>query len=136
MERDVIAECIYRMEKLSLSRQCINAFKHGKIWESEGIGALYEINEKEQKIVDDFEEEHKGYKVYHIIHNLYNICGEIMEMYSLFYVNGNDTSEYKQDYEDLDNGIQLVYVYNATDNVLSEFGYITFKKQIGGLVRC
>ena len=39
------------MKMLKLDKSCIKAFKNGEIWESEGFGALYEINEEEQKIV-------------------------------------------------------------------------------------
>ena len=49
MEEKIFNECLERMEILKLSKQCISAFKSGKIWESESIGALYEVNEKEIK---------------------------------------------------------------------------------------
>lgn len=130
MENKIFNECIRRMEKLDLSKQCISSFRKGKVWESEGIGALYELNEEEQKIVKQFEKEHENYKVYHVIHNLF----EFGEIYNLLYV---DTyfNEWEYFDNDLESGITFVYAYNKTDNNLSEFGSIGVKKNIGGLVR-
>ena len=44
MREKQIEEALKRMEMLHMSRQCINAFKRGDVWESEGMGALYECN--------------------------------------------------------------------------------------------
>ena len=96
MEEKIFNECLERMEILKLSRQCISAFKSGKIWESESIGALYEVNEEEQEIINNFEKEHEGYKVYHLIHNI----TEFGELYNIFYVSNNE-NEWKEDKEDL-----------------------------------
>ena len=52
-------EAIERMKLLKLDKQCIEAFTKGKVWESEGFGALYEVNDKEQMIIDKFEAHHK-----------------------------------------------------------------------------
>ncbi len=43
--------------------------------------------------------------------------------------------EWQYDRENLQEGIVFCYVDNITDNFCSEFGYIGFKSQIGGLVR-
>ena len=131
MEEKIFEECLRRMEKLNLSKQCISAFKCGKVWESEGIGALYELNEEEQKIVDKFEKENKEYKVYHVIHNKV----EFGELYNLLYV---DTylDEWVYFNNDLENyGTTFAYVYNKTYEECSEFGSIGIKKSIGGLIR-
>lgn len=130
MKEKIYNECLERMKLLNLSHQCVNAFKKGKVWESEGIGALYEINEKEQEIVDKFEKEHEGYKVYHIIHNfVYD-----MEVYNLFYVSTGE-DEWQADKDDIMQGYALVYCENVSCEWCSEFGTIAFKKSIGGLVR-
>ena len=129
-EEEIKQECLSRMEKLGLLLQCRNAFKKGKIWESESIGALYELNEKEQEIVNEFEKEYKGYKVYHLIHNI----TEFGELYSLLYV-GTDKNEWQYDNEDIDNNMVMVYCKNMTDEFCSEFGTIMIKKNIGGLIR-
>ena len=130
MKDKIFNEAIERMKLLKLSSQCINAFKKGKVWESEGFGALYEINEKEQEIVDKFEKQWEGYKVYHMIHNVY----EFGECYSLLYVS-TDIEEWEQDREDINEGYVFVYVENVDDPICSEFGSIAVRSQIGGLVR-
>lgn len=132
MEEKIFNECLERMKILKLSAGCINAFKQGIVWESEGIGALYEVNEEEKAIITEFEKEHEGYKVYHMIHNLTNFG----ELYNIFYVS-TDTEEWKSDKADLkgDYAYAFVYVYNKTDDFCSEFGSITIRKNIGGLVR-
>lgn len=131
MEKEKIYnECLRRMEKLKLSHHCINAFKKNKVWESEGIGALYEINDKEKEIVEKFEKEHEGYKVYHMIHNMF----EFGEVYSILYV-GTEENEWSYFDEDLQNGTTFVYAYNKDIEEYSEFGSIGIRPSIGGLVR-
>lgn len=122
-------EAIARMEMIKLSRNCINAFKSGKVWESENYGSLYEVNEEEQKIIDDFERKYNGL-VYHMIHNIF----EFGECWSIFYVS-DDKDEWKHDRADLEDGYAMVYVYNKDNDMFSEFGSIAFKPNIGGLVR-
>ena len=130
LEKEIFNECITRMEILNLSRQCIGAFKKGKIWESEGIGALYEVNEDEQEIINNFEKEHEGYKVYHLIHNI----TDFGELYNIFYVS-NVENEWEEDKQDLKQDYAFVYVYNKSADWCSEFGSIAIKKNIGGLIR-
>ena len=130
MEEKIFNECITRMEILNLSRQCIGAFKKGKIWESESIGALYEVNEEEQEIINNFEKEHEGYKVYHLIHNI----TDFGELYNIFYVS-NVENEWEEDKQDLKENYAFVYVYNKSADWCSEFGSIAIKKNIGGLIR-
>lgn len=129
MREEQRQEAIERMEMLSMSRQCINAFKKGKVWESEGIGALYEVNEKEQKIIDEFEEEHNAV-VYHMIHNMFFFG----ECYTMLYVS-KDKNEWKSDRQDLKEGYAFTYVKNIDDDICSEFGSVAIRPQIGGLVR-
>ena len=130
MKEKQFVEAIERMKILKLDKYCIEAFTKGKVWESEGFGALYEINEEEQKIVDKFEKEHEGCLVYHMIHNIF----EFGECYSLLYVSP-DTEEWQQDKEDISRGYVFAYVYNKDDEWCSEFGSIAVKSQFGGLVR-
>ena len=130
MEEKIFNECLKRMEILELSKQCISAFKGGKIWESESIGALYEVNEEEQEIINNFEKEHEGCKVYHLIHNI----TDFGELYNIFYVS-NVEDEWEQDKEDLKQNYAFVYVYNKSADWCSEFGSIAIKKNIGGLIR-
>lgn len=124
------AEALERMKLLKLDEPCVDAFKAGKVWESESYGALYEVNEEEQKIIDKFEHEHENYLVYHMIHNIF----EFGECYSILYVSP-DTEEWQQDKDDIKEGYAFAYVYNKDDEWCSEFGSIAIKPSFGGLVR-
>lgn len=123
-------EAIERMKLLKLDKQCIEAFKKGKVWESEGFGALYEVKDEEQMIIDKFEAHHKDCLVYHMIHNVY----EFGECYSILYVS-HDTDEWQRDKEDIKDGYVFAYVENVDNPWCSEFGSIAVKSQFGGLVR-
>lgn len=123
-------EAIERMKMLKLDKPCIEAFAKGKVWESEGFGALYEVNEEEQSYIDEFEKEHEGCLVYHMIHNKF----EFGECYSMLYVS-KYKDEWQADKNDITNGYALVYVKNVDDDWCSEFGTIAIKSQFGGLVR-
>lgn len=123
-------EAIKRMKLLKLDKQCIEAFKNGKVWESEGFGALYEVNDEEQKIIDKFEANHEDCLVYHMIHNKF----EFGECYSILYVS-SDKEEWQQDKEDIEDGYVFAYVENIDDDWCSEFGSIAIKPSIGGLMR-
>lgn len=123
-------EALERMKLLKLDKPCIDAFKAGKVWESENYGALYEVNEEEQKIIDKFEHEHENCLVYHMIHNIY----EFGECYSILYVSP-DTEEWQTDKDDIKEGYAFAYVYNKDDEWCSEFGSIAIKPSFGGLVR-
>ena len=123
-------EAIERMKLLKLDKQCIKAFTKGKVWESEGFGALYEVNEKEQMIIDKFEANNKDCLVYHMIHNKF----EFGECYSILYVS-SDKAEWQRDKEDIKDGYVFAYVENIDDDWCSEFGSIAIKPSFGGLVR-
>lgn len=129
MNEKIINECIERMEILKLSKSCINAFKKGEVWESEGIGSLYELNDEEKEMVEKFEKENKC-KVYHIIHKWF----EFGECYSMLFVNG-DIKEWARDKKELKQGYAFSYVFNKDDEWCSEFGSIFVKPNIGGLIR-
>ena len=123
-------EAIKRMKLLKLDKQCIEAFTKGKVWESEGFGALYEVNDKEQFIIDKFEAHHKDCLVYHMIHNVY----EFGECYSMLYVS-SDKEEWEDDKANIKDGYVFAYVENIDNDWCSEFGSIAVKPSIGGLVR-
>ena len=123
-------EAIERMKMLKLDRKCIETFTKGKVWESEGYGALYEVNQEEQEIIDNFEKNHPNCLVYHMIHNVY----EFGECYSMLYVS-SDTDEWPQDKEDIKDGYVFAYVYNKDCEWCSEFGSIAVRPSFGGLVR-
>lgn len=122
-------EALKRMKMLKLSPQCIKAFKNGKVWLSEGIGYLYEVNDQEQKMVDEFEKKHNA-KVYHVIHNR----TQFGELYSILFVSQYE-EEWEMDVEDIKQNIVFVYVLNKTYDDFSEFGSIMIRPNIGGLIR-
>ena len=123
-------EAIKRMKLLKLDKECIEAFTNGKVWESEGFGALYEVNQKEQELIDNFEKNHPNCLVYHMIHNVF----EFGECYSMLYVSG-DKEEWEQDKQDIKDGYTFAWVENVDLDWCSEFGTIAVKSQFGGLVR-
>lgn len=123
-------EAVKRMEMLKMSRQCINAFKRGEIWESEGIGALYECNDKEKKIIEEFRINNPECCVYHMIHNIF----EFGECYTILFVSCYE-DEWEEEREGMQNGYMFAYVKNVDDEWCSEFGTIGFKSNIGGLIR-
>lgn len=43
MKEKQMKEALNRMVTLQMSRQCINAFKEGKVWESEGMGVYMKL---------------------------------------------------------------------------------------------
>lgn len=123
-------EAIERMKLLKLDNSCIEAFCAGNVWESEGFGALYELRDEEQKIVDKFEKEHENCLVYHMIHNVY----EFGECYSILYVSP-DKDEWESDKANIKEGYIFTYVENIDNDWCSEFGSIAIKPSFGGLVR-
>lgn len=123
-------EAIKRMKLLKLDNSCIEAFVKGKVWESEGYGALYEVNEEEQEMIDNFEKNHPNCLVYHMIHNIF----EFGECYSMLYVS-SDKEEWEQDKQDIKDGYIFAWVENVDLDWCSEFGSIAIKSQFGGLVR-
>lgn len=123
-------EAIKRMKKLELHPNVINEFiTENKINKSEISGILYWLNDEEEKFVKEFEEKYNGV-VYHIIKSYTNI-GVLL---TVFYVS-QYTEEWSIDNNNIDENTQLCYVKNLSDDYCSEFGYINFRKQIGGLVR-
>ena len=129
MREEMKLEAIERMKMLSMSKSCINAFKKGKVWESERIGALYEVNDQEQQIIDKFEKDSGGV-VYHIIHNM----TQFGELYSILYVSKHK-DEWEIDRQDIKENIVFAYVYNKTCEDFSEYGSIMIRPSIGGLMR-
>lgn len=128
-------EALLRMKKLDIHENAIKEFKdEGKLNLSEPafgnrVGVLYWLNAEEQKMVDEFEKEYGG-KVYHVIKN--NTAFGLL--YSMLYVSKHP-EEWESDDEDLEEGYQVAYVKNATDDFLSELGGIQIKPAFGGVVR-
>ena len=125
-----VKEAVERMKLLELYPTVINEFINEKVInKSEHIGILYWLDDDEKKFVKDFEDENNAV-VYHII-KTYTTIGCML---SVFYVSA-DEAEWESDREDIKIGEQLCYVKNIDNDDCSEFGYICFQKNCGGLMR-
>ena len=125
-------EAIKRMEALGLFKPCIKVFdKYDEVQLSEPTGGLYEFSDDEELIkkIKEFEEEYNTL-VYHVIHTY----AEFGELYSFLYVSDYE-DEWEMDYEDIQDGWVVAYVWNKTDEWMSELGGISVREFIGGLVR-
>lgn len=124
------AEAVERMKLLELYPTVIKEFINEKVInKSEHIGILYWLDDDEKQFVKDFEDEYNAV-VYHIV-KTYTTIGCML---SVFYVS-DDESEWESDREDIKIGEQLCYVKNVDNDDCSEFGYICFRKNCGGLMR-
>ena len=125
-----VKEVVERMKLLELYPTVINEFINEKVInKSEHIGILYWLDEDEKKFIRDFEDETNSV-VYHII-KTYTMIGCML---SVFYVSDDD-SEWESDREDIKIGEQLCYVKNLDNDDCSEYGFIHFQKNCGGLMR-
>ena len=125
-----VKEAVERMKLLELYPTVIKEFINEKVInKSEHIGILYWLDDDEKKFVEDFENEHNAV-VYHII-KTYTTIGCML---SVFYVS-DDEAEWESDREDMKIGEQLCYVKNLDNEDCSEYGFICFQKNCGGLMR-
>jgi hypothetical protein len=125
-----VQEALARMKMLHLSSHCISAFRNGEIWESEGLGALYELNDNEKQIVEEFYNNNPECLVYHMIHNKF----EFGECYTMLFIS-NYEEEWERDKKDIEDGICFTYVKNVDYEECSEFGTIALRPSFGGLIR-
>lgn len=126
----MVAEAVKRMKILKMLEQPIKEFKEeGVLNLSENGGILYWLDEKQKKIVADFEKEFGGL-VYHVIHSMTNFG----EMLSLLYVSKYE-EEWECDIEDLKEGMAVAYVVNLSMPDCSESGTIGVQPSIGGVRR-
>lgn len=133
-------ECLRRMKKLKLLdggfETCVGDFrKNGTAWKSEFHGILYWLDDDEKQAVEEFEQKHKGLKVYHC----YKAHTEFGELLSMLYVDGTDEESFEQDKEyfdgDIEDGYIMSYTKNMTDDFCSEFGSIVIRSAFGGIQR-
>ena len=124
------AEAIKRMKMLSLHPNVINEFiTDNTLHKSEDYGVVYWLDDEEKQIVKEFEKKHNAV-VYHIIKS-YTEFGVLLNM---FYVS-QYIEEWEYDIGNIPENRQLCYVKNLDVESFSEFGYICFRKSIGGLIR-
>lgn len=122
-------EAVNRMKLLGLHENAIQDFvNEGKLNLSDN-GFLFWLNESEQNIVDQWQQE-TGNLVYHVVKTRTTFG----LMYSFFYVSKYE-EEWFMDNADLQEGYAVCYVYNADDELSSEYGSICFEMKFGGIVR-
>lgn len=125
-------EAIKRMKVLGLFKPCIKAFeKYDELQLTEPTGGLYEFGDNTElnAKIKEFEEEYNAL-VYHVIHT-YTQFGEL---YNFLYVS-DYPEEYEYEMEELEDGYAIAYVWNKSDDWLSELGGIAVRERFGGLVR-
>lgn len=125
-------EAIKRMQALDLYKPYVNLFeKSDEIFLSEMTGGVYEFHADKELVakIREFETEHNAL-VYHIIHTY----TEFGELYNFLYVSDYE-EEWEIDNADIADGYAMAYVWNKTDEWLSEFGSIGVKGKFGGIVR-
>lgn len=122
-------EAIELMQALKLHTNVINEFKNENTLNRSETrnGILYWLSDTEQEIVNQFEKEHEGTLVYHVIKTNTIDFGTI---YDLLFVTADD--EDKKLYQDYIND-NLVLSYSVTP--FPEIGLIKVKCVNGGLVR-
>lgn len=125
-------EAIKRMKVLGLFKPCIKAFdKYDELQLTEPTGGLYEFNDNEElnAKVKEFEAEYDAL-VYHVIHT-YTQFGEL---FNFLYVSDYE-EEWEMDNADIEDGYAMAYVWNKSDDWMSEIGSIVVSERFGGLVR-
>ena len=122
-------EAIKRMKLLQLHPNVIKEFQdENKLNKSDyGKGILYWIKDEEQQLVNEFQKEHKGYLVYHIIKTETVDFGTV---YDLLYVTPYE-DEWSSEKEELKDN----WIYSYTVTEFAECGLIKVKCINGGLAR-
>lgn len=126
---EVKDEAIKHMKLLQLHPNVIKEFQdENKLNRSEfGLGIVYWLTDEEKQLVSNFENEHKGYLVYHVIKT---ITQDSEIVYDLLYVT-EDTKDWIPDREYLQDNLVLSHTITRD----SESGLIKIKKINGGLTR-
>lgn len=134
MDRDRLKqEGIERLKIIKgLMPGVIRDFESGVVNVSTSVGLhgiLYWADDEQANIIKEVEDEFGG-MVYHAI--LSNTT--IGDLLSLFWVS-KDASEWSRDRSDLKGNTAFCYVYNMSDPMCSEFGYIGYAPVNGGVKR-
>ena len=122
-------EALARMAKHKLLGKCIMDYNTLDIVMCSENGIVRKLNEKENKIVQDYEKT-SGCLVYHIIHSFSNI-GETYELLRV----SNYMDDWTYENSNLEKGIILVYAQNMTHPDWSESGSIEVENYKGALFR-
>jgi len=125
---DMKAEAVYRMKKLGMWDKAIDAFKDGKVMQSEALGIMYDISNEAKEIIDKLET--SGYIVYSVIKTESRDLGTI---YDCLYVS-KCPEEWAEERCSNDGYVPSACISDATfGNV--EFGDIKIVSVNGGLKR-
>lgn len=122
-------EAIKRMKALGIIDDTIQQFEKADLVSYSLRGGNYWLDNSFKQLVAEFEEKH-DYLVYYAILS-YTAIGKML---SLFYVS-NREEEWSGDWNELNEGFQMSYVFNLDIPEYSEFGLIGFKPIFGGLIR-
>lgn len=130
-------EAIKRLSLIGVDNEMvIEPFKKGTLRLSEYVddvfnALLYDVSQYSDLVdyINNFERKNNAL-VYHVqlTHLVFG------DLFSLFYVSDYE-DEWEMDRDALMEGVAMVYVWNKSDDLCSEFGYINFKTSIGGIVR-
>ena len=122
----------YLHDQYKLHTNVLSDFTKGKLNICDPMGLLYWENASYSKALHDALEEFKP--EYGTPYLILESMLDDMRLFAVLYVSKHH-KEWDMDNDDLKIGQPLAYVFNETYPQLSEFGYIGFKPQFGGLVR-
>ena len=135
MTEKIKKECLRRMKILQLLDEgegsCVEDFRlNGKAWKSEFYGILYWLSEEEDKIVKDFEDKYKEFKIK--VYHCYRAIRPFGEIFYMLFCS-NQVGENKEFDMDIKDNIIYCYAVNLTDPTCSEFGSCYIKPLNGGI---
>lgn len=139
MRNEKIEKAVQWMRQLDMLSPCIEAFKKGNLWQSEGTGIfsgiLYAAEPDIVAMAHKIEEEH-DVVVWHVIKGHYNLGGDHVEMISYLLVGNQDVTNNSalEEYQD-NQYICFSYVQNKSWAYGSEYGDVTIMPMNGGLRR-
>jgi hypothetical protein len=132
-------EAIKRMEIIGIDKEYIGLFKDDgvvSVWERQNAvlkAVHYDLefysNETLKAKIKEFENQYEA-----LVYMVQKTWTDFGELYAFFYVS-NHIDEWENVEFDLKHESDLCYVWNETYEEDSEFGYIAFKKAMGGIYR-
>lgn len=132
-------EAIKRMEIIGIDEEYIDAFKSNgavSVWERQNAvlkAVHYELefysNETLKAKIKEFESQYET-----LVYMVQKTWTDFGVLYAFFYV-GDNVEEWEYAGFDLEHESDLCYVWNETYEEDSEFGYIAFRKAMGGIYR-
>ena len=128
------SEAVRRLQEIKYFEEHLNDFiNENIIYRTEFDGVEFFLSDEEKEMVSEFENK-TGNLIFHIIKN----NTEFGLLYSLLYVSKHQ-EEWSKDLEinpeDNNEAYAFVYVKNVTCPDYSEYGSITIRNHIGGLIR-